>query len=234
MTRSTEGLEGPHPGARSRPGGRRSDQGIRVDPDAEAEHPTERTVIAAIVLHEPGVLATVSGLFSRRQFNILGLTVGPTADDDYARITLVVEEPRPGIDQVEKQLASQLEVVRVTELAGATAERELALIKVGGERPERVEAVTRMHDGTVVDADPDAITVEVTGPEGDIDAAIDSFERFGIQEIARTGPTALVRGPKTMTDPAIGPGESGSGAGSGEGSDDGGTSVASTDGGDSL
>ena len=97
-------LPGPGPDERMHPDGRRNSQGIRIDPEAQAEHPPERAVLSALVKHEPGVLAEVSGLFSRRQFNIESLTVGPTVDDDLARMTIVIEEPRPGIGQAKKQL----------------------------------------------------------------------------------------------------------------------------------
>ncbi|MEF8936887.1 MAG: acetolactate synthase small subunit, partial [Halovenus sp.] len=92
-------LPGPGPDERMLPKGRRNKQGIRIDPEAEAEHQPERALLSALVKHEPGVLAEVSGLFSRRQFNIESLTVGATIDDDFARMTIVIEEPRPGIDQ---------------------------------------------------------------------------------------------------------------------------------------
>ena len=189
----SSGLQGPAPDERPEPGGRRNELGIRVDPDAEPEIPTRRAVLSALVKHEPGVLAKVSGLFSRRQFNIESLTVGPTSNEERARITLVIEEPEPGVEQAMKQLEKLVPVIDVTELSGAI-ERELALIKVDGESPDAVGAVAEMHDGTVVDVDHDSITVEVTGSEQQIDAALETFERFGIREIKRTGTAALARG----------------------------------------
>jgi len=86
-------LPGPAPEERPKPAGRRNIQGIRIDPEVEAEPRSRRTVLSALVEHEPGVLANVSGLVSRRQFNIESLTVGPTTNPETARITLVIEEP---------------------------------------------------------------------------------------------------------------------------------------------
>jgi acetolactate synthase-1/3 small subunit len=140
------------------------------------------------------VLAKVSGLFARRQFNIEGLTVGAIQDEDYARITLVVEEPEPGIDQVEKQLAKLVPVVSVNELDADAIQREIALVKVEGEDTADVKAMAEMYDATVVDSTGGTITVEVTGSEGKVEAAIESFERFGVREIARAGTVALERG----------------------------------------
>jgi acetolactate synthase-1/3 small subunit len=187
-------LPGPGPSDRKLPEGRRNEDGIRIDPEAEAEHPPERAVLSALVKHEPGVLAEISGLFSRRQFNIESLTVADTQNDDWARITVVVEEPDPGIDQVEKQLAKVVPVIHVRELEADALARELVVVKVDADRPEEVHAITEMYGGKTLDAGPRTVTVELTGDEQKIDDAIDAFRQFGIREIARTGQTALARG----------------------------------------
>jgi acetolactate synthase-1/3 small subunit len=195
----SDGLQGPPPEERPHPEGRRNDQGIRIDPEAEAESPERQAVLSALVKHEPGVLARVSGLFSRRQFNIESLTVGPTTDDDRARITLVVEENEPGIEQAKKQLQKLIPVIAVTELEPTAIERELALIKVDGAAPDQVGAVADMYDGKTVDVSQESVTVEITGSEQKINAAIDTFERFGVHEIVRTGTAALERGTRKTT-----------------------------------
>ena len=188
------GLEGPPPEERIRPVGRRNSQGIRIDPETEAEHDPRRTIISAYVKDEPGVLARVSGLFHRRQFNIESLTVGPTQNDGYSRITLVVEEPDPGIDQIKKQLEKTIPVVYVRELDDNPVAAELVILKVNGDEPDKVQAITEMYDGKTLDAGPRTVTVQITGTEGKIDDAIDAYKQFGIREIARTGQAALARG----------------------------------------
>jgi acetolactate synthase-1/3 small subunit len=189
------GLQGPDPSERARPEGKRNKQGIRIDPEAEAEPEVRRTVISALVENEPGVLAKVSGLFSRRQFNIESLTVGTTEDEELSRITLVVEESDPGIEQVEKQLAKVIPVISVRELDDDALQRELVILKVnGGSQPDKVQAVTEMYTGTTLDAGPRTVTVQITGDEQKIDDAIDAYRQFGIREIARTGQAALARG----------------------------------------
>ena len=190
----SQGLQGPDPEERQRPQSRRNSQGIRIDPEVEAEPESRRTVISALVAHEPGVLARVSGLFSRRQFNIESLTVADTQNDDWARITLVVEEPDPTLDQIEKQLNKIVPVIHVRELAPDAIARELVIVKVDGDEPAAVQAITQMYDGTTLDAGPRTITVQLTGDEQKINDAIDAFRQFGIREIARTGQTALARG----------------------------------------
>jgi len=187
-------LPGPGPDERTLPEGRRNSQGIRIDPEAEAEHPPERAVLSALVKHEPGVLAEISGLFSRRQFNIESLTVGPTIDDDLARMTIVIEEPRPGVQQAKKQLEKRIPVVSVRELDDDAVQRELVIVKVNGDRPDEVNAITDMYDGTTLDAGPRTITVQITGDEQKIDDAVDAYRQFGIRETVRTGYAALARG----------------------------------------
>ena len=187
-------LPGPDPEDRMQPDGRRNSQGIHVDPDAEAEHPPRRAVLSALVAHEPGVLAEISGLFSRRQFNIESLTVGPTVDDDLARMTIVIEEPEPGVQQAKKQLEKRIPVISVRELGRDAVQRELVIVKVNGEDPDKVNAITEMYDGQTLDAGPRTITVEIAGNGRKIDDALDAYEQFGIREIVRTGYAALARG----------------------------------------
>ncbi|WP_229126429.1 acetolactate synthase small subunit [Halapricum desulfuricans] len=191
-------MPGPAPDQRMRPEGRRNTQGIRIDPEAEATHEPRMAVLSALVKHEPGVLSEVSSLFSRRQFNIESLTVGPTQDGDTARMTIVIEEPEPGVQQAKKQLRKLIPVIDVEELESAAMRRELALIKVAGDRPGDVQAVAEMYGGDAVDASKDAVTVEITGSKQKIDAAIEAFEQFDVLEIVRTGAAALERSSKTM------------------------------------
>ena len=188
------GLKGPTPDERPHPEGRRNSQGIRIDPEAEAEPETRRAVLSALVEDDPGVLSRVAGLVSRRQFNIDSLTVGPTTVENHSRITMVVEESDPGIDQIKKQLGKLKPVIAIGELDDDAVRTELVLLKVEGDEPDKVHAVTEMYDGQTLDAGPRTITVQLTGDEQEVDDAIDAFRQFGIIEIARTGYTALARG----------------------------------------
>ncbi|MFC7175752.1 acetolactate synthase small subunit [Halosegnis marinus] len=196
------GLLGADPDDRPRPRGRRNSQGIRIDPEVEAERSPRRTTITALVQNEPGVLSKVSGLFSRRQYNIESLTVGTTQETEWSRITVVVEEPDPNIDQIEKQLDKLVPVIHTRELDENAVARELVLVKLDAEDPAKVHAITEMYDGRTLDAGPRTVTVELTGSERKIDDALDALRQFGVREIARTGQTALARGEtKTSTVP---------------------------------
>jgi acetolactate synthase-1/3 small subunit len=203
MSSENAGLEGPAPDERPHPEGRRNRHGERIESATDAEQDTRTAVVSALVEHEPGVLAKVSGLFSRRQFNIESLTVGPTTVDGHARITLVVEETDSGIEQVKKQVEKLVPVIAVGELGDDAVRAELVLLKVRGEEPDKVHAITQMYEGRTLDAGPRTITVQITGDQQKIDDAVDAFRQFGIIEIARTGQTALARGDTPTT-----PGES--------------------------
>jgi len=194
----TQGIDGPHPDERTRPAGRRNSQGIRIDPEAEATHRSRRAVLSTLVKHEPGVLSEVSALFSRRQFNIESLTVGATDDPEIARMTIVIEEPEPGVDQAKKQLRKLVPVISVEELEPEAVQRELVLVKVDGAKPDDVNAVADMYDGNVVDASADAITVEITGSSQKTEAAIEAFDQFTVREVVRTGTAAIDRGAGTL------------------------------------
>ncbi|MUV88867.1 acetolactate synthase small subunit [Halapricum sp. CBA1109] len=196
-------LPGPAPDERMRPQGRRNSQGIRIDPEVEATHEPRLAVLSALVKHEPGVLSEVSGLFSRRQFNIESLTVGPSKDEDVARMTIVIEEPEPGVQQAKKQLKKLISVIEVEELEPEAMRRELALLKVAGEKPDDIQSVAEMYGGQAVDASRDAVTVEITGSKQKIDAAVDAFEQFEVLEVVRTGAAALERGSMTMDPSAM-------------------------------
>ena len=199
MSEDHGSLSGPAPDERPQPDGRRNEQGERIDARGEADPETRTAVVSALVEHEPGVLAKVSGLFSRRQFNIESLTVGPTTVDGHARITLVVEETDAGIDQVKKQVEKLVPVIAVGELDDDAVQAELVLLKVRGDRPDEVHAITQMYEGQTLDAGPRTITVQITGDQQKIDDAVDAFRQFGIVEIARTGQTALARGDTPTT-----------------------------------
>lgn len=191
---SQDGLQGPAPDERPRPEGKRNSQGIRIDPEIEAEPEPRRTTITALVQNQPGVLSEVSGLFSRRQYNIESLTVGTTQNPDWSRVTVVVEEPDPNIEQIEKQLDKLVPVIHTRELDDHAVSRELVLVKLEADAPEKVHAITEMYDGKTLDAGPRTITVELTGTERVIDDALDALRQFTVLEIARTGRTALARG----------------------------------------
>ncbi len=156
-----------------------------------------RHTISVLVKNEFGVLSRVSGLFSARGFNIESLTVAPTLDPKFSRMTIITEGNEQIIEQILKQLRKLIDVIKVSDLTGKQfVERELTLIKVTAEEKTRAE-VLRIVDifrSKVVDVTPKTFTVEVTGTQDKIDAMIGLLKPMGIREIVRTGKVAIPRG----------------------------------------
>lgn len=166
------------------------------------EKPTNR-VVSAIVENKPGVLHSIANLFRRRNFNIESITVGATQQKDLARITITVCADEKTLDQVVKQLAKLIDVIKVDELnPTSTVTRELALVKVRvpsvKDRADIISCVD-VFRGRVVDVAPDSLMVEITGTPDKIDAFLNLMKTSGVLELARTGITALSRG-MTATD----------------------------------
>ena len=160
-------------------------------------------VVSAIVENKPGVLHNVANLFRRRNFNIESITVGPTEQKDLARITITVNADEKTLDQVVKQLAKIIDVVKVAELdERSIVTRELALVKINVPSvKERADIISCVHvfRGRVVDVSPESLMVEITGTPDKIDAFLNLMKASGVIELARTGITALGRGATSVT-----------------------------------
>ena len=156
-------------------------------------------IISALVENKSGVLAHISGLFSARGFNIDSLAVGETDDPDFSRMTIVVAGDDAILEQVRKQLAKVINVVKVQDFSGCRyVERDLLLAKVNvpaGKRSEIIELV-EIFRASVVDVGHSEIMVELAGAEEKIEAFLDLLRPYGIAEMARTGRIALTRSEK--------------------------------------
>ena len=160
-------------------------------------------VISVLVENKPGVLHTIANLFRRRNFNIESITVGPTQQQDISRMTITINGDEKTIDQVVKQVAKQIDVLKVSELEqGNFVMRELALIKVNvpsaKERSDIINCVD-VFRCRIIDVSTDSVTVEITGTPDKIDAFLNLMKSYGVIELARTGITALARGAKSIT-----------------------------------
>jgi acetolactate synthase-1/3 small subunit len=159
--------------------------------------------LSVLVENKPGVLARISGLFSRRGFNIDSLAVGPTEDETISRMTIVVDCAENPLEQVVKQLNKLINVLKIVELEPARSiERELVLVKVRADGASRQQVVelAELFRARVVDVAPESLTIEVTGEPGKIAAMLEMLEPHGIRELVRTGRVGLARGGKGITD----------------------------------
>lgn len=153
-------------------------------------------IISALVENRPGVLAHVAGMFAARAFNIDSLVVGRTEDAQLSRMTIVVIGDDRVVEQVRKQLAKIITVVKVNDFAGKPlVARDLMLITISAPSEKRSEifSLVEMFRGKVVDIGQKMLTVEISGPEAKIEAFINACRPYGIKSMARTGTIAMPR-----------------------------------------
>jgi acetolactate synthase-1/3 small subunit len=162
-----------------------------------AEENIRRHVLSVLVYNRAGVLSRVSGLFSRRGYNIDSFSVGETIDPSISRMTIVVTGDDYLIEQITKQIAKQMEVISVQQCNTAeSVMRALALVKVEvneANRPQVLE-IANIYRARIVDVALDSVIIEVTGSEDKIESLIRLLKPVGIKELARTGLTAMGRG----------------------------------------
>ncbi|MBE6350481.1 MAG: acetolactate synthase small subunit [Spirochaetaceae bacterium] len=161
----------------------------------------KRYVMSVLVENHAGVLSRVSGLFSRRGYNIDSLTVGETYNPGQSRMTIVVRGDEDILEQIEKQLSKLVEVISIEQCVLAeTVVREMALIKVkvSAEKRASVIETANIFRAHIVDVGIDSLVVEVTGSEDKIASLIRLLEPFGIMELVRTGLTAMDRGSQIL------------------------------------
>ena len=153
-------------------------------------------IISALVENKPGVLAHVAGMFAARAFNIDSLVVGRTEDVNLSRMTIVVVGDDKVVEQVRKQLAKIVPVVKVQDFVGQpVVARDLMLIAISAPAAKRPEifALIEMFKGKVVDIGSKLVMVEISGPEAKIEAFINACRPYGIKSVARTGTIAMPR-----------------------------------------
>ena len=153
--------------------------------------------LSILVENQAGVLSKISGLFSRRGFNIDSLAVGVTTDPNVSRITIVANGDEYVVEQLEKQLNKLIPVIKVKRLAeGDFISRELILIKVHCPAAKRGEILTTVElmQGKIVDFSTTSVTVEYCECTSRVDTLVELLKPYGIREIVRTGTVALDKG----------------------------------------
>ena len=153
--------------------------------------------LSILVENHVGVLSKISGLFSRRGFNIDSLAVGVTGDPNVSRITIVANGDEYVVEQLEKQLNKVIPVIKVKRLTeGEFISRELILIKVHCPASKRSEIVktAEIMQAKIVDASPSSVTLEYCECSARVKTLIDMLRPYGIREIVRTGTIAIDRG----------------------------------------
>jgi acetolactate synthase-1/3 small subunit len=155
-----------------------------------------RHTISVLVENKFGVLTRVAGLFSGRGYNIDTLNVGPTTDPTISRMTIITHGDEATLEQIIKQLNKLPDVLKVQNFGeGEYVDRELVLVKVAVDSKTRAEVmqITDIFRAKIVDVQPAALTIEVTGNESKVEKFVDLMTPFGVTELTRTGKIALAR-----------------------------------------
>lgn len=156
-----------------------------------------RMVLSILVDNTAGVLSRVSGLFSRRGYNIDSVSVAETENPLFSRMTVAATGEEHNLDQIKKQLQKLEDVREITELSdGASVCRELVLVKIQADAAKRQEviSVVNIFRANIVDVAPESLMIEMTGNQAKVDAFIRLLEGFEILSLVRTGVTGLTRG----------------------------------------
>ncbi|MQN00773.1 MAG: acetolactate synthase small subunit [Lachnospiraceae bacterium] len=158
-------------------------------------------VLSILVENTPGLLSHVSGLFSRRGYNIDSFSSGVTADPRFTRITIVTHGDEMILEQIEKQVAKLCDVVDVKTLEpNDSVTRGLMLVKISARDTDRqsVLSICSIFNARCVDVTKDSMVLEVTGGADKLERFLNMLEDYDILELARTGLTGLARGTKNV------------------------------------
>lgn len=156
-------------------------------------------VLSVLVENKPGVLSRVTGLISRRGFNIESLSVGPTEDPTMSRVTAIVVADDVAYEQITKQLHKLISVHKITDLTNDSAiDRELVLYKVNAvpERRNEIIEIANIFRAKIVDVGRSSLTIEATGDRAKLKGLEDLLRAYGIKETVRTGTIAMSRSSK--------------------------------------
>ena len=150
--------------------------------------------LSVLVENHAGVLSKVSGLFSRRGFNIDSLAVGTTEDENISRITIVANGDEYVIEQLEKQLNKLIPVIKVRTLTeGSFISRELYLVKVHCPSKQRLDImkIAELMEAKIVDVSLNSMTLQFADTSERFETLTDLLKPYGIREIVRTGTVAI-------------------------------------------
>jgi acetolactate synthase-1/3 small subunit len=153
--------------------------------------------ISILVVNKPGVLMRVAQVFSRRGFNIDSLVVSSGFDDHFARMTITAQGNETNLGQIKMQLSKLVDVMHCIEHAGKSSiVKEMALVKVACEVPERAEVlqIVEHFNCKTVDLTSRSMVIQAAGDSAKLDAMIELLKDYKIVELVRTGKVLMARG----------------------------------------
>ncbi len=157
--------------------------------------------ISVLVENHSGVLSRISGLFSRRGFNIESLAVGPTHDPAVSRVTIIADGNDYTVEQIEKQLNKLIEVIKVKTFAqGECMARELLLVKIaaGADKRQDIMTICEITNAKVIDLTLTTMTLEVCDKYEHLKRFEELIAPYGIIEMVRTGTIAIQKGAEVI------------------------------------
>ena len=157
--------------------------------------PTNHT-ISVLVTNEVGVLSRIVDLFSGRGYNIESLTVAPTLDSIYSRVTIVTRADDDVIEQICKQLNRLIPVIKVANLSiGDAIEYEIGLLKISVSDEYRAEFlnIVAQAQARIMDVNEKIYTVKIDGDEKQVQTFAELVRPFGIKEFVRSGKVAITK-----------------------------------------
>ena len=157
--------------------------------------PTNHTR-SVLVTNEVGVLSRIVDLFSGRGYNIESLTVAPTLDSIYSRVTIVTKADDDVIEQICKQLNMLIPVIKVANLTvGEAIEYEIGLIKVSVNDENRSDFlnIVAQAQAKIMDVTDKVYTVKIDGDEKQVQTFAELIRPYGIKEFVRSGKVAITK-----------------------------------------
>lgn len=155
-------------------------------------------IIGMLVEDQPGVMSKISGMFSRRGFNIDTISVGKTNIPNVSRMIFTFIGDDRIIEQVIKQVNKLIDVIKVSEFPlDKSIITELCLVKVSINDKKAKDELLKYADVCsvkTVDITAKSLIFRIVGDSQKIDSFINLVKKFGIREISRTGVTAMARG----------------------------------------
>ncbi len=158
--------------------------------------------ISVLVTNEIGVLSRIVDLFSGRGYNIESLTVAPTIDNIYSRVTIVTPGDEDVIEQICKQLNRLIPVIKVANLSiGEAIEYEIGLLKVTVQDENRSEFINIVAQAgaKIMDVTDKTYTVKIDGTENDVQTFAELIRPWGIKEFVRSGKVAITKNSQFQT-----------------------------------
>ncbi|MFM2420832.1 MAG: acetolactate synthase small subunit [Pseudomonadota bacterium] len=153
--------------------------------------------ISLYVNNKPGVLVRVALVFSRRGYNIESLVVSPTAEAGYARMTITCSGDEEVFEQIIKQLAKLVDVVRAEDHTEQdVVETEVALVKLAVPMESRttVLQIAEHYKAKVVDYSTDTLMLRVYGVGKKLDSMMSLLGNYNVREVVRSGKIVMTRG----------------------------------------